>query len=205
MPVLSRFTYTAYVLADSLFFSSTPGASSSRGRLQVGGVCKSGASARASSRRERLQVGNAFKSGASLRRHEQFNAACLQCCIFHSNGKKKKHFLTSSWVTFFNIFFITSTRFKRIYLFRQIPTLDGADLSVGWFAWVAKATARPTRPPGSPCLTQIFFTGGSPGASQLPARCGAAAKRLHAPNAATRQTRPRSSSFVSCPTLVSVS
>ena len=78
MPVLSRFTYTAYVLADSLFFSSTPGASSSRGRLQVGGVCKSGASARASSRRERLQVGNAFKSGASLRRHEQFNAACFQ-------------------------------------------------------------------------------------------------------------------------------
>ena len=92
MPVLSRFTYTAYVLADSLFFSSTPGASSSRGRLQVGGVCKSGASARASSRRERLQVGNAFKSGASLRRHEQFNAACLQCCIFHSNGKKKSFF-----------------------------------------------------------------------------------------------------------------
>ena len=95
MPVLSRFTYAAYVLADSLFFSSTPGASSSRGRLQVGGVCKSGASARASSRRERLQVGNAFKSGASLRRHEQFNAACLQCCIFHSNGEKKNHFLKS--------------------------------------------------------------------------------------------------------------
>ena len=116
MPVLSHFTYTAYVLADSLFFSSTPGASSSRGRLQVGGVCKSGASARASSRRERLQVGNAFKSGASLRRHEQFNAACLQCCIFQSNGKKKqKQIKSSSWVTFFNIFSITSTRFKRIY------------------------------------------------------------------------------------------
>ena len=117
MPVLSRFTYTAYVLADSLFFSSTPGASSSRGRLQVGGVCKSGASARASSRRERLQVGNAFKSGASLRRHEQFNAACLQCCIFQSNGKK-----IFKLGDVFQIFFITSTRFKRIYLFISVKS-----------------------------------------------------------------------------------
>ena len=130
MPVLSRFTYTADVLADSLFFSSTPGASSSRGRLQVGGVCKSGASARASSRRERLQVGNAFKSGASLRRHGQFNAACLQCCIFQSNGRKKNQIKSSSWVTFFNIFFITSTRFKRIY--SANPNTRWSDLSVGY-------------------------------------------------------------------------
>ena len=135
MPVLSRFTYTAYVLADSLFFSSTPGASSSRGRLQVGGVCKSGASARASSRRERLQVGNAFKSGASLRRHEQFNAACLQCCIFQSNGKKTKYFQIFKLGDVFQYFFhhAYSTSLSRLKsIFSANPNTRWSDLSVGY-------------------------------------------------------------------------
>ena len=72
MPVLSRFTYTAYVLADSLFFSSTPGASSSRGRLQVGGVCKSGASASRERLQERLHAGSAFKSGTPSSRERLY-------------------------------------------------------------------------------------------------------------------------------------
>ena len=134
MPVLSRFTYTAYVLADSLFFSSTPGASSSRGRLQVGGVCKSGASARASSRRERLQVGNAFKSGASLRRHEQFNAACLQCCIFQSNGKKKRKNQIFKLGDVFQYFFhhaYSTVSLSRLKSIPQISTLDGAICPLG--------------------------------------------------------------------------
>ena len=152
MPVLSRFTYTAYVLADSLFFSSTPGASSSRGRLQVGGVCKSGASARASSRRERLQVGNAFKSGASLRRHEQFNAACLQCCIFHSNGKKK--------------YFLKSSSKRTVKRGREISyTKEEPFCPLRLNACLFKNTARPTRPPERTCCAH-FSTEGSPGASQ---------------------------------------
>ena len=98
-------------------------------RLQVGGACKSGASASRERLQERLHAGSAFKSGTPSSRERLYVGM---------NNSTPHVFNAASFTDFklgdvFQYFFhhAYSTSLSRLKSIPQIPTLDGAICPLG--------------------------------------------------------------------------